>query len=73
MPDVTPYVSEQLAKGLTAEGRFQLAPAKAPDDIPIITPNRARELARAYLRSWRFWHGAAVGMGARWVTGRERD
>jgi hypothetical protein len=52
MPDVTPYVSEQVAKQLTAEGRFQFAPARAPDDIPIITPDRARDLARAYLRSW---------------------
>ena len=52
MPDVSSYVSDQLATQLTAEGRFQLAPAKAPDDIPIITQERARELARAYLRSW---------------------
>lgn len=52
MPDVKPYVTEQVAKQLTPEGRFQLALARAPDDIPIITAERARELARGYLRSW---------------------
>lgn len=51
-PDVNPYVSEQLKEHLTPDGRFRLAPAKAPDDVPIITPERARDLARAYLASW---------------------
>jgi hypothetical protein len=71
-PGVHPYVSEQLAKQLTPEGRFRLAPAKAPDDIPIITPDRARELARAYLRTWgrdqaarwSWERGARVDVGA---------
>jgi hypothetical protein len=49
---VNAYVSAQLKEHLTPDGRFRLAPAQAPDDIPIITPDRARELARAYLRTW---------------------
>ena len=52
VPNVNPYVSERLAGQLTADGHFRLAPAQAPDDIPIISADRARELARAYLRSW---------------------
>lgn len=52
VPDMRPYVSEQLAFELTAKGQFRLAAPKAPDDIPIISPERARELAAAFLRTW---------------------
>ncbi|HLL84938.1 MAG TPA: hypothetical protein VK420_19875, partial [Longimicrobium sp.] len=45
--------------------RFRLAAAKAPDDIPIITPGRARELAHAFLRSW--GHGSVQRWG--WERG----
>ncbi|HYW07378.1 MAG TPA: hypothetical protein VE913_10500 [Longimicrobium sp.] len=52
MPDVSPYVTAELAAQLTADGRFRLPPPKAPDDVPIITEGRARELASAFLRTW---------------------
>jgi hypothetical protein len=52
MPDVSPYVTASLAEQLTPEGRFRFPPPKAPDDVPIITEQRARELAVAYMRTW---------------------
>jgi|GEM_PF-2417491 hypothetical protein len=52
MPDVSPYVTASLAEQLTPDGRFRFAAPRAPDDIPIITPERAGELASAFLRTW---------------------
>jgi hypothetical protein len=51
-PDVREYVSGDAAARLDREGRFILPEPRAPDDIPIITPSRARELAAAFLRTW---------------------
>ncbi|HEX8431993.1 MAG TPA: hypothetical protein VF625_11920, partial [Longimicrobium sp.] len=52
MPDVSPYVTTEVAEQLTLEGRFRFPTPRAPDDIPIISEGRARELAVAFLRTW---------------------
>lgn len=51
-PDIRAYVTGLAAEHLNAEGRFQLLPVTASGDRPIITPERARALAEAFLRSY---------------------
>jgi hypothetical protein len=46
------YVAGDAAHALSPHGRFALDPPRAPDEIPIISADRARELARAYVRTW---------------------
>ena len=52
--DIAPFVTAEVARGLTAEGLFTLAPAAAPADLPIITEASAGQLAVAYLRTFGF-------------------
>jgi hypothetical protein len=51
-PDIKAFVAGEAARHLGPDGRFSLASARAPDDVPIITSERARELAEAFLRTW---------------------
>jgi len=51
-PNILPYVTESAAQGLNAKGEFDLAPARAPADLPILTPGRARELAIAEMKTF---------------------
>ena len=51
-PDVRALVTGDAAGHLDANGRFVLPSPTPPADIPIISPERARELAVAYLRTW---------------------
>ena len=46
------YVTGEAAARLDRGGRFILGPPRPPADIPIISPERARELALGYLRTW---------------------
>jgi hypothetical protein len=50
--DARDYVTGEAAAHLDRSGRFILGPPRPPADIPIISPERARELALAYLRTW---------------------
>jgi hypothetical protein len=50
-PPVAKYLTAELAEQMSG-GHLQLAAPRAPDDIPIISPDRARDLARAFLHSW---------------------
>lgn len=50
-PAIAAYLSSEVAGQLDG-GRLRLAEPRAPDDIPIISPERARELAAAFLRTW---------------------
>jgi hypothetical protein len=47
--DVRPYVTGAAAADLTADGLFVLPAPTAPAERPIITPERARALAAAYV------------------------
>ncbi|CAN5777300.1 hypothetical protein BH23GEM5_BH23GEM5_10820 [soil metagenome] len=47
--DVRPYVTGTAAVSLTAEGLFVLPAPPAPAERPVITPERARALAAAYV------------------------
>jgi hypothetical protein len=51
-PNILPYVTESAAQSLNAKGEFILAPARAPADLPILTPGRARELAVAEMKTF---------------------
>lgn len=46
------YVAGQAAATLNSQGRFSLAAPTAPDDRPIITPERAGALALAYIKTY---------------------
>lgn len=46
------YVTGDAARSLGSDGLFELAPATAPADLPIIAPGRAGELASAYVRTY---------------------
>lgn len=50
--DVHRYIAPGAAASLNADGRFMLAVPSAPDDRPIITLERAGELALASVRTW---------------------
>lgn len=51
-PDLQRYVTAQAAASLGADGRFTLAAPSAPGDRPIISAERAGELALASVRTW---------------------
>lgn len=58
--DVRPYIVGAAAASLTPEGQFILRAPAAPAERPIITPERARALAAAYVLSFgpslkRYW------------------
>ena len=58
--DVSPYVSGSAALALDAGGRFVLPTPAPPSGVPIVTPQRARELTASYVLSFgpsleRFW------------------
>jgi hypothetical protein len=54
--DLEKYVTGDALEGIGPDGRFRLARARALDDIPIITEERAAELAAAFLRTRaRYW------------------
>jgi hypothetical protein len=71
-PDLQAYVSPTAAGQIGPDGRFLLATPRAPDDIAIITPDRARELAIAFLHTWGHSHadvwkhqrGSAINPGS---------
>ncbi|HEU4557644.1 MAG TPA: hypothetical protein VFS20_07330 [Longimicrobium sp.] len=48
---MTGYVTAAALEHVDARGRFILPLPWAPDNIPIITPERAREFARAFMRT----------------------
>ncbi|HEY7767323.1 hypothetical protein [Longimicrobium sp.] len=50
--DVRPFVTGAAAEALTADGLFALAPPAPPSTRPIISPERARLLASAYVASF---------------------
>lgn len=50
-PSVTRCVTAAALEHVDASGRFILPLPWAPDDIPIITPERAREFARVFMRT----------------------
>jgi hypothetical protein len=49
---VLPYVAGDAARDIADDGRFDLPPAAPPSHVPIITPERAREIAMADIRSF---------------------
>jgi hypothetical protein len=51
-PNLEAYVTGSAAASLDAQGRFNLAAAVAPGVRPIISAERAGELALAAVRSW---------------------
>jgi len=68
--DVRAHVSGPAASNLR-DGGFRLAPARAPDDVAIISTAQARDLAAAFLRTWGHSHqpvwesqrGAPINVG----------
>lgn len=50
--DVRPFVTGAAAEALTVDGLFALAPPAPPSTRPIISPERARLLASAYVASF---------------------
>lgn len=50
-PDLGQMVSGAAAQSLNERGEFELTPARAPADVPIISPEQAGEFARAFLRT----------------------
>lgn len=55
-PELQACVSQEAARQIGPDGRFLLPTPRAPDDVPILTPDRARELARAFLATWGHAH-----------------
>lgn len=51
-PRLSQYVTGHAAAGINAEGLFSLGQPAATGDHPVITPERAGELALAYVRSF---------------------
>jgi hypothetical protein len=51
-PEIHRFVTAEAAATLGADGRFALAAPAAPDDRPIISAQRAGELALASVRTW---------------------
>jgi hypothetical protein len=51
-PEIHRFVTAQAAANLGSDGRFLLAPPAAPDSRPIISAERAGELALASVRTW---------------------
>jgi hypothetical protein len=55
-PSVAPYVTGQAALALTPDGRVMLPDPRSPDGTPIISEERARQLAAAYIRTYGRFH-----------------
>lgn len=51
-PDIRQFVTGAAAENLNSQGLFTLAQPVAPDTIPIITEQRARDLAASFVRSF---------------------
>jgi hypothetical protein len=51
-PNVTLHVTGNALAHIDGTGRFVLEDPRGPDGIPIISPERAKELAAAFLRTW---------------------
>lgn len=51
-PSLQHYLVGAAAASLNPEGLFDLTPASAPGHRPIISPERAAELAAAFVRTW---------------------
>ncbi|HEX8246308.1 MAG TPA: hypothetical protein VF541_22585, partial [Longimicrobium sp.] len=77
-PNVTNHVTGNALAHIDAAGHFVLEAPRAPDDLPIISPERARELAAAFLRTWGESHagvwehqrGAPISTGTLQVASR---
>lgn len=51
-PNVEAHVTGEAARSLDEHGRFVFGAPSAPGAVPIITPERAGQLAQAMLRTW---------------------
>lgn len=51
-PPIHQYVTGEAADALLRNGELRLAPGESPDGTPIITADRAIELANAYVRTY---------------------
>lgn len=77
-PDLQRYITAEAAAGLNSDGRFALAAPSAPGDRPIISAERAGELALASVRTWgpslhRSWEresGRSIDLASLRVGGR---
>ena len=66
------FLTGNAAARLDANGRFLLASPESPHGVPMITPDRAKDLATAFLRTWgrshrRIWEaqrGAPIDVGS---------
>ncbi|HEY7767321.1 hypothetical protein [Longimicrobium sp.] len=71
-PGLSQYVTGEAAAGINAEGLFSLDQPATTGDHPVITPERAGELALAYVRSfgpslkaaWEEDRGAPIDLAA---------
>jgi hypothetical protein len=71
-PRLPSFLTAQAAQRLDEAGHFRMEPPAPPAHLPIITPERARELAGAFLHTWghtrgRAWQGErgrAVDLGS---------
>lgn len=76
--EIQRYVTGNAALSLSPQGQFQLPAPRAPDSVPIISPDRARDLAQAFVRTWgphyeRVWseeRGAPIRVDALEPAGR---
>lgn len=50
--DVRPYISPGAPVEMNSRGQFVLAQGRAPEEVPIISPERAGELAVAFVKTW---------------------
>jgi hypothetical protein len=55
-PNVAPYITDDVAQSLTADRKFILASPQSPDGTPLISEERARQLAAAYVRTMGRFH-----------------
>jgi hypothetical protein len=70
--DVRPYVTGTAAASLNSAGLFVFPIPASPSALQIMTPERARELAEAYVRSdgafykedWEKWRGARIDLAS---------
>lgn len=53
---IASLVTEDVSRSLDLDGRLILGTPQSPDGIPVISEQRARELAGAYVRSFGRWH-----------------
>lgn len=77
-PRLSQYVTDDAAAGINGQGLFSLGQPAATGDHPIITPERAGELALAYVRSfgpslrsvWEEERGAPINLATLRVASR---